>query len=329
VGRSGEEANRDSVDRVRVENTTEEKLYTNTWQSGCHRSDVAEVNGAKSTSVDVKNIACSGAETKHILTDDFKGEKPQVKQVEALAKEQKIKAVVISIGGNDLKLGDFIETCGNEWAKGWLGKYCYSSPKGKGLATEIVTLQKKITSVITNTRKVLDSNGSGSAEIIIQSYPNPLAPSKNARGGESWGWERLWKYGCPFWDKDLDFLREASGKLANSIHKVAKEQKVGYMNLNSLFTGHEACNDKAKQATETTKLSSDGHDAEWARYVIRSSVLMKQESLHPNYFGQKALQKCLKDFLAKSGGKDKPFEGNCWAAEGNTPGQAHLQPIGK
>ncbi len=74
---------------------------------GCHRSDTAPIISSNIDGVRKINIACSGARTQHVLTDSFKGEDPQVAQLQWLSAEYDIKMVVVSVGETPRQYPDF------------------------------------------------------------------------------------------------------------------------------------------------------------------------------------------------------------------------------
>ena len=88
----------------------------------CHRSSSAWASQLdfQSTSIDVvANLACSGAKIPHVVDTKFKGQAPQLDQLEALVRGgQQVDMVMLTIGGNDAGfstiLGDcFYKRCAN------------------------------------------------------------------------------------------------------------------------------------------------------------------------------------------------------------------------
>ncbi|MCG6498160.1 hypothetical protein [Kitasatospora sp. A2-31] len=93
------------------------RIYGSTYASGCDRSDVAEVRSAPTVAQTRINLACSGAVAANVYRaanggQSFKGEAPQADQLAAVAAQYDVKAITLSIGGNDLGFSDVIETCG-------------------------------------------------------------------------------------------------------------------------------------------------------------------------------------------------------------------------
>ena len=120
---------RDGTDRAwdgHGNNYHPSKVYIGgSYANGCNRSDVSE-SRSSTIGVDVLlNIACSGATTPNIWSASaggkpFQGEKPQADQLAELANKYDIKAVVLSIGGNDVGFGDIIAACVWSFTRGVL-----------------------------------------------------------------------------------------------------------------------------------------------------------------------------------------------------------------
>src|SRR3954471_7497234 len=83
---------------------------------GCHRSDVAEIRSAPLPVDERINIACSGAVTRNIFRASSggqgqNGELPEADQLATIARQVKVKLVVLSIGGNDLGFSSIVSAC--------------------------------------------------------------------------------------------------------------------------------------------------------------------------------------------------------------------------
>lgn len=320
------------TDRVRIENKDVESIYNGTWASGCHRSDVAEINGAVTKVGDAApeadqavNLACSGATSDDILRGNpsSKGhpQPNQIQDFEAMLKEgKKVKVVVLSVGGNDLGLSEVVTKCGSQWGY-HLNSTCRDdSDTRRKVESGLAEVQSKVSSVLNEIKRLVDQykpmGADGQAKIIVQSYPQPL-PSANAVRDLSWGWTRLKRYGCPFWQIDMDYLRDIGSKLDDKVKAAALETGVNFLSLQSTFEGHEVCNKSAKLTSSGSTPAEQ--DSEWMRYVVTKPPLEKQESLHPNATGQKALQACLAKFLAKTRENTDRHEADCVGSAGMAP----------
>src|SRR5690606_5724315 len=92
-------------------------VYGDSYHSGCHRSDVAEIHSAELDVDESINIACSGAATRHILRSSagghsWMGESPQADQLAEIARQKNVKYIVLGIGGNDLGFLNIVVNCG-------------------------------------------------------------------------------------------------------------------------------------------------------------------------------------------------------------------------
>ncbi len=80
----------------------------------CHRSDRAWSSAvdALATRLEVvANIACSGARTDNVVTTAVRGELPQVEQLKQLAATQPLDVVLLTVGGNDPRVGTEVAKC--------------------------------------------------------------------------------------------------------------------------------------------------------------------------------------------------------------------------
>lgn len=98
---------------------------------GCHRSKFSAPAMAADrleridprSSVTFISFACSGAETKHLISDPFSGQDPQnnsdrnlipqIDAVKAAVGNRTIDALIISIGINDINFSSLLKNCGN------------------------------------------------------------------------------------------------------------------------------------------------------------------------------------------------------------------------
>lgn len=90
------------------------------WQNeACHRSAkagpalaaLALERGDRRSSVTFIHLACSGATVRDGLLGNFKGESPQLSVARQLAAGQRIDAMTLSIGGNDIYFAPIIAKC--------------------------------------------------------------------------------------------------------------------------------------------------------------------------------------------------------------------------
>ncbi|MFJ3218274.1 glycosyl hydrolase family 18 protein [Kitasatospora sp. NPDC086801] len=310
-------------------------VYGDTSYNGgsrCDRSDVAPIKSTTVEGVSPENqfnIACSGAETRHIVSESFKGERPQVEQLADIAKNHDINLVVLSIGGNDLDFSGIIKSCTARYLIPLAGQPCNGSDEMKKLPEKLNATQAKVEDAVKKIRSTLEGAGQGDAQVIIQGYPNPLTrASENRYKGSVNPYDRYHDGGCPILNSDLDWaFNSLIPQIANMSRTAARNSGASYMDTQGAFAGHELCSASAKQATKENSSANPlpAADAEWVRwipYLLDSTKDWRlgsqgdqQEAIHPNAYGQQALGACLTQFAAQLDGSERR-EFTC----GNTPG---------
>ena len=300
---------------------------SNEW---CHRSESAEINSTKAafgwTPV---NLACSGAVTDNVLKDGYRTEKAQVTQLENLAKDPKydVKAVVVSIGGNDLGFSDLLSDA-VQYTR-------YHDINKEGIWDKATKKRDKIKTDITNTlNKITDvmrANGyaDGSYKFVYQSYSNIFAGSDNRYMSvdHSGQFKRDESPGVPLSNATVDFSRSTMVPWITDMQREAKNaatnRNIQFMNLTNALAGHELSNKDTKFTLKSSGVAPQANDAEWVVAIndayIRGSLgstQRHQESFHPNMFGQQAYGTCLVNTLNSSSG-----EVTCVGQPGKAPSQ--------
>ncbi|MFI1581476.1 glycosyl hydrolase family 18 protein [Embleya sp. NPDC020630] len=285
-----------------------DSVYGNTKYdggNGCERSDVAEINSA-ALAVDRRiNLACSGAETKNLLTDAFKGERPQVEQLADVAKDNRVTLIAVSIGGNDLKFADVLASCGKAFFN--LGPDCENrggTGWEKALETSLPDTQQKVSATLAAIRDVMRRAGQSdtSYRLVLQSYPTPLPRAADNRYENSIK-PRYSQGGCPFTDAASDWAVESVvPRITSMLRAAATTADAEFLDLTKAFAGHELCAKNARQAGGTDANGVPGAEAEWVRWVpYLAGVPIPEphqqgdyrEAVHPNSFGQQAIGACL------------------------------------
>ncbi|MFJ6436671.1 GDSL-type esterase/lipase family protein [Streptomyces sp. NPDC091416] len=303
------------------------RVYGASYDNGCNRSDVAEV---RSVTLDVRrvNLACSGATSAAVLLPEnggapFKGEPSQAEQLEDEATGRSLRAVVVSIGGNDLGFSDIITDCATNFLKPFGGSPCAPDASGQ-VADRLPGVRQAAVNTLADVRTALDRAGhpAGSYRLVLQSYPSPLPNAARIRyPGEKY--DRLTTGGCPFFDKDLtwahdDLVPEISSVLAEA----AREGGAEFLDLSRSFEGREVCSTATRQADAAHPPT--GGTSEWVRFVTSGAGQgQKQESLHPNSFGQQALGTCLTLQLEQPSADHR-----CTNTAGQGPTAMRLRPLG-
>ncbi|AXE23692.1 hypothetical protein C0216_09650 [Streptomyces globosus] len=288
---------RNGTDRAWVSGSVYDpsKVYGAT-AGGCHRSDSAEGRSAGPVADVAVNLACSGATTANVFRAasggvPYRGEAPQADQLAAVAASHDVKVIALSVGGNDLGFADIIQACAYDFVI-W-NSYCHDDQQ--------YGVDRKIDGVMANVGKAVDEiravmRGAGYADtsyrIVLQSYPSPIPRGAENRYPQS-DWSRLNTGGCPFWNRDSDWARDSLvPQIANRLKAVATQKNVQFLDLRDMLQGREVCAKASKHVTSTAPASAK--TSEWARWIDSSETQgLIQESMHPNYFGQLALGRCL------------------------------------
>ncbi len=314
------QALRDKTDRVKSAGITLEKIYT----PGCHRSSAAKIGGGAPKRF---NIACSGAETRH-LERAFRKDEPQIQQLKKLAVNHRIKVIVLSIGGTDVRLTDTIKACADAWKN---NRYCSTDTAVTTPAAQRLRgVGSKVARAVQAVKDAVKDSGS-TPRVIVQSYPMPLASGAAATTSshDENGWDRWSAYGCPFYNRDLRWISTGLGAALNTeLKKAAATAGADFVDLGRLLEGHQVCGSQPLQtafATDGTVLSPPAARAEWARYIPRTKRALpageEQELLHPNYHGQKALGRCLTVVVRKLATTTPGSTAQCVGAAGIAPGK--------
>ncbi|MER5867126.1 GDSL-type esterase/lipase family protein [Kitasatospora sp. NPDC002040] len=283
------------------------RAYGASYSNGCDRSDSAEVRSATGIATTQINLACSGAVSANVFRasnggQSYKGELPQADQLAAVAAANDVKLITLSIGGNDLGFADVIETCVKDYLI-WYS-YCYDDQQD-AVNARMPAAMAGVGKSIDEIRAVMTAAGyaSSSYRIVLQSYPSPIPRGADMRYPES-GWSRADTGGCPFWNGDADWARNTLvPQISNELGKVAKAKGVQFLDLRDMLAGREVCAKATRQATSSTAPSAT--TSEWARFVdagLSASQGDTRESMHPNYYGQLALGRCLTLLWAKPTG---------------------------
>ena len=154
------------------------------------------------------------------------------------------------------------------------------------------TMAEAMAGVVTaleDIRSVLDDNGDRGARVVLMSYPSPVPSGDELRYRTNF--ERIFVGGCPFWSSDATWARDSLvPQIASELRAAAREAGAEFLDLQDLLEGHEICAETAEHSDGTPSDRTD----EWARFV-RTGLAQgdAEESLHPNWFGQRAIGRCI------------------------------------
>jgi len=331
----------------------------------CHRSLSAEIHIKISFAnrVESRNFACSGAETQSRREGAFfkpgldfvdaapgaplhpgnpqsalcpfiavrcKGQATMLEEFARALWPQKIKMLVVSIGGNDFEFGKVVETCAEKYVTHvGVGVQCRNIPEIKAPFEEPRRgiVRAKIQTAIERVGQALLNVGYTRADtmILVQDYPSPLPstlrfllPTQRIASGR-----------CPFTNDDAAWANNTALTTIDSSVRQAATAAMGFpgnprffirfLELSAAFNGMRLCE-------AGTHLLGFGRDwfntpvgrVEWinqVRLLEARAPFMLQEDLHPNFSGQLALRNCLRQ-LYNSLSVGNPVSADCVLAPG-------------
>ncbi|MBI2169854.1 MAG: hypothetical protein HYU28_10225 [Actinobacteria bacterium] len=300
---------------------------------GCHRSESAAIHIGGG--VNSLNLACSGARTyTHGGGDsDFK---PGIDfyagpygQGQALALQQfagthNVKMVALMIGANDYGFADILQTCFLDWyfSPSWWPDYCNDDADIASRFTpeSIEAKTEAIKGAILNVRQAMASAGYADSAytIMLHTYWSPVPRGAQNRYPET-GYTRQTVGGCGMWNRDADWANDTVVPTFNSSVRNAAT-RTGLSNIRTLdltqsLYGRRLCENTVGLLEEAGISSWTKPKAvdktEWVNQLRTSSTVGSpyqiQESVHANYWGQRAMRNCMR--LAYNGGS--PRGGNC------------------
>jgi len=266
-------------------------VYGSSYQNGCNRSNSAEAHSSNAYDVQI-NLACSGAKTENIYLTGYKGEAPQADQLAEVAVRYDVRLIALSIGGNDLGFSGVIKACAKAYV---LNQGTCWNEQQKNIIGKLGTTRDNVVNALNAIRAAMEKAGyrdPAHYRIVLQSAPSPLPRSKDMRYPEDNN--RTFVGGCPFWNDDADWARDKlTPEISDMLKSAAEIAKVGFLDLKDALDGREVCNTASQLVNSATK-PPNGTIHEWARFLVSGATQGQlQESLHPSYFGQRALGRCL------------------------------------
>ena len=188
----------------------------------------------------------------------------------------------------------------------WWPDYCYddSSVTSNFTATNVTNQTNAIIGAINNVKTAMTNAGyaAGQYSIVVQTYPSPLPKGAGIRYSQS-GYTRQSTGGCGFWNKDADWANDtALVKINGAVKAAATATGVPVLDLSAALNGRRLCEtgvnlmENSGKANWTVAGASDV--TEWVAQIRTVSTVFGpyfvQESIHPNYWGEKALRNCVR-----------------------------------
>jgi len=292
----------------------------------CHRSTAAEIHIGGG--INSANLACSGAKTSTFMdsSGNFKpgidfylsgSNKGQARMLQEFAATHNVKMIQLSIGGNNFNFADIIQSCVSDFllSPSWWPDYCNddSSVTANFTSANITAQTNAILGAINNIKTAMANAGysAGSYTIVQQTYPSPVPGGAGFRYSQS-GYTRQSTGGCGFWNADADWANNtALVKINNSVKSAAASAGAKVLDLAGAFNGRRLCENTVNLMENSGKANwtvAGAADAtEWVAQIRTLSTVFGpyyvQESLHPNWWGEKAIRNCVRQ--AYNGGVPK------------------------
>jgi hypothetical protein len=315
----------------------------------CHRSTAAEIHIGGG--VNSLNLACSGARTSTFTSSDgyFKpgidfyasgANKGQALMLQEFAATHNVTMIQLSIGGNNFGFADIVQRCVTNFltSPSWWPNYCYddSAVTSNFTTTNVTNQTNAILGAITNIRTAMANAGYSPTQytIVSQTYPSPIPRGSGFRYSQS-GFTRQSTGGCGFWNRDADWANDTALTKINAAVKNAATTanatsgNVRIMDVAASFNGRRLCEtgvnlmENSGRANWTVAGASDA--TEWIAQIRTISTVFGpyyvQESIHPNWWGEKALRNCVRQ--AYNNGS--PRGGTCTRGTGlNANGEPNM-----
>jgi hypothetical protein len=310
----------------------------------CHRSTAAEIHIGGG--VNSLNLACSGAKTSTFISSDgyFKpgidfyssgGNQGQALMLQSFAATHNVQMIQLSIGGNNFGFADIVQRCVTNFltSPSWWPNYCNddSSVTANFTTTNVTNQTNAIIGAVNNIKAAMTNAGyvAGSYSIVMQNYPSPIPNGSGFRYSQS-GFTRQSTGGCGFWNNDANWANgTALVKINGAVASAATATGSQLMNLAAAFNGRRLCEntvslmENSGRANWTVAGASDA--TEWVAQIRTLSTVFGpyyvQESIHPNWWGEKAIRNCVRQ--AYNGGV--PRGGTCIRGTGlNANGEPNM-----
>jgi hypothetical protein len=284
----------------------------------CHRSTAAEINIGGG--VNSLNLACSGAKTTTDASGSYfkpgidfynsGGNQGQALMLQNFAASHNVKMVQVTIGGNNFNFAGIVTQCVADFlgSPSWWPDYCYddSVVTSQMTTSSINTHRAEIATAFQNVRTAMRNAGyaDNAWTLLVSNYMSPIPNSSGFRYSQS-GYTRQSTGGCGFWNADADY---ANNTLLPKINQTVSEAipssgltNVKTLNYATAFNGRRLCENTVGLYEEKGLASWTSAGAvdqtEWINTIRTATATGNyyiQESLHPNYWGQKALRNCVR-----------------------------------
>jgi hypothetical protein len=187
--------------------------------------------------------------------------------------------------------------------------------------TPLKAAMDRVGNVLTSVEGVMSAAGYKRSDyrIVVHGYPAPIPAGDNIRVRDSY-LKRGVKYGLPFRNIDGTWARNVmTPRVADSLRTVAAKHGADFLDFSEAFDGHEV-GAKGVHFTGANAHADQPEKLEWMRFIVSGHVQGTQsESLHPNYWGQKAMGRCVGLNWAETQKTSEPIAMRCFNSKGQGP----------
>ncbi len=272
------------------------RVYGASEDNDCHRSDVAPVRSAPLPLAPV-NLACSGARAANLWPSRLGGQRhfgeaPQADQLGAVARRERVRMVVVTVGANDVGFGSLVAGCVVGFVRSDESDpaTCHGEAQGE-IEAALPRMRAGVEKALAGVREVLHGAGYGRDEyrLVVAGYASPFPAGRWFRYPQD-DWSRLDEGGCPVWNADADWAAgAATATIDGALREAAAARGAEFLDLSHALDGHQLCDRRSH------RVGPAGPAAASVEWVRRLSFLQgsSRESLHPNAYGQQAIGICL------------------------------------
>ncbi len=273
------------------------RVYGRSEDDDCHRSDVAPVISAPVPLAAHVNLACSGARAANLWPAALGGQRhfgeaPQADQLRAVARRDRVRMVLVTVGANDVGFGSLVAGCVVDFVRSDEGDpaLCHGEAQAEVQAA-LPRMRAGVERALAGVRQALGEEGyrRGDYRLVVAGYASPFPASRWFRYPQD-DWSRLDEGGCPVWNADADWAAgAATAAIDGALREAAAARGAEFLDLRAALDGHQLCDRRSH------RVGPAGPAAASAEWVRRLSFLQgsTRESLHPNAYGQRAIGICF------------------------------------
>jgi hypothetical protein len=237
------------------------------------------------------NLACSGARAADVASGGpgRYGEGSQAEQLGALAREARVTAVVVQVGGND---DPALVPTGVACIRAFLDPAvpgCRDTV-GPQWPARLAAMAPKVTAAVADVRAAMRGAGYADTDytVVLASYASPVTERMIGVPAAQ---------GCPYSRPDAGWARTvAFPQLSEALRGVAAGSGVRFLDLSRASEGHEACSQVLADDEWQRRLTVDPNALVYGG-LDALGIHLAQESFHPSAAGHAELGRCVGEFL--------------------------------